>query len=80
MRTLGKADSAGLLDTDLLKEEQVLLDLLKTLLPVKFVLIKDADLDFQKSVMRIWLTCITSCRASLRLEIREDPLADVLRT
>lgn len=65
LRTSGKADNAGLLDTGLLKEEQVLLDLLKVLLSLKFVLIKDADLDFQKSVMRIWLTRITSCRASL---------------
>lgn len=37
-----------LLDKDLLMEEQVLLDLLKVLLSVEFILIKDADLDFQK--------------------------------
>lgn len=48
LRTLDNADNASLLDKDLLMEEQVLLDLLKVLLSIKFVLIKDADLDFQK--------------------------------
>lgn len=37
LRTLDKADD-GLLDTDLLTEEQVLLDLLKVLLSIKLVL------------------------------------------
>lgn len=50
LRTLGNADDAGLLDTDLLTEDKVLLDLLKVLLSIKFVLIEDADLDFQKGV------------------------------
>lgn len=50
MRALGNAGNAGLLDTDLLVEEQVLLDLLKALLPIEFVLIKGADLGFRKGV------------------------------
>lgn len=48
LRILGNADDASLLHMDLLMEEQALLDLLKVLLSIKFVLIKDADLDFQK--------------------------------
>lgn len=50
LRTLGNVDDAGLLDMNLLTEDKVLLDLLKVLLSIKFVLIKDADLDFQKGV------------------------------
>lgn len=38
LRTLDNADNDGLLDTDLLTEEQVLLDLLKVLLSIKLVL------------------------------------------
>lgn len=48
LRTSDSADNAGLLGVNLLMEEQVLLDLLKVLLSIKFVLIRDADLDFQK--------------------------------
>ena len=48
LRTCDNADNAGLLDTAFLTAEQVLLDLLKVLLSIKFVLIKDADLDFQR--------------------------------
>lgn len=40
LRTSGKADNAGLLHTDLLKEEQVLLDLLKVLPSVNLFLSK----------------------------------------
>lgn len=50
LRALGNADDAGLLDVDLLTEDKVLLDLLKVSPSIKFVLIQDDDLAFQKGV------------------------------